>query len=88
VLPDVVVTEAGHAQERRGIAQGLSSVRAGDLWSADRHVCPLGLLGGSARREAAGLLRPHGPWPGELLGAPIRQGVTRSGTVCAQALLV
>ncbi len=43
---------------------------------------------GIARREAAFLLRQHGQLPGELLGAPLRPGVTRSGTVCAQAMLV
>lgn len=88
VITEVVVTEDGHAQERRGSAQVLESVSAGDLWIADRNVCTLGLMGGIARREAAFLLRQHGPWQGELLGAPIRQGVTRSGTVFAQAMLV
>ena len=45
-------------------------------------------MGGIARREAAFLLRQHGQLPGERLGAPIRQGVTRSGTVVEQAMLV
>ena len=43
---------------------------------------------GIARREAAFLIRQHGQLQGELLGAPIRQGVTRSGTVFEQAMLV
>jgi len=83
-----VVTEDGHAQERRGIAQGLSSVSAGDLWIADRHVCPRGRRGGIARREAAVLLRQPGQWPGERLGAPRRQGVPRRGPVLAPAMRV
>ena len=88
VITDVVLTEDGHAQERRGIAQVLYSVSAGDLWIADRNFCTLGLMCGIARREAAFLLRQHGQLQGELLGAPIRQGVTRSGTVFEQAMLV
>jgi hypothetical protein len=84
----VVLTEDGHAQERSGIARGLYRVSAGDLWIADRNVCTLGLMCGMARRGAAFLVRQHGQWQGEILGAPTRQGVTRSGTVSAQALLV
>ena len=85
---EVVREEDGHAQARRGSAPGLSRVRAGDVWSADRTVCPRGLLGGLARRGAACLVRQHGQVPGERLGAPTRQGVPRSGPVEAHALLV
>ena len=73
-------TEAGHAQERRVIAQGLSRVCEGDLWIADRTVCTLGLMVGMARRGAAFLVRQHGQLRGIWLGAPIRRGITRSGT--------
>src|ERR1700675_2107738 len=85
---EVVREEDGHAQARRGSAPGLSRVRAGDVWSADRTVCPRGLLGGLARRGAACLVRQHGQVPGERLGAPTRPGVPRSGPVEAHALLV
>src|ERR1700675_3528308 len=37
------VDEDGHAQARRGIAQVLYNVSAGDVWIADRNVCPRGL---------------------------------------------
>jgi len=66
----------------------LYSVNAGDLWIADRNFCTLGLMFGIARRGAAFLVRQHGQLQGELLGAPIRQGVTHSGTVSEQARLV
>lgn len=88
MIPEVCLEEEGHAQERRGIAQGLSRVSAGDVWSAARTCCPRGLLGGIARRGAAFLVRQHAQVPGELLGRPTRQGVPRSGTVSAQARLV
>jgi hypothetical protein len=86
LITDVVLTEDGHAQERRGIARVLHSVSAGDLWIADRNFCPLGLMFGMACRGAAFLVRQHGQWQGERLGTPTRQGTTRSGTVYEQAL--
>ena len=81
LITDVIPIEDGHAQERRVIDQVRSRVCAGDLWIADRNVCTLGLMVGLARRGAAFLVRQHGQLKGLLLGAPIRTGVTRSGTV-------
>jgi len=88
VSPAVVLHEDGHAQERRGIAQGLHRVSAGDVWIADRNVCPRGLRCASARRGAAFLVRQHGQVQGERLGTSTRQGVPRRGPVYAPALLV
>lgn len=88
LITDIVLTEDGHAQERRGIAEVLHRVSAEDLWIADRNFCTLGLMFGMARRGAAFLVRQHGQLQGERLGTPTRQGVTRSGTVYEQALLL
>jgi IS4 transposase len=88
LITDVVRSEDGHAQERSVIAQVLHHVEADDLWIEDRHVCPLGLMCGMARRGAAFVVRQHGQWPGELLGRAKRTGTTRSGPVSAQALRV
>ena len=85
---DVVPREAGPAQERRMIDQGLSRVRAGEVWIEDRHFCTRRLLCGMARRGAAFLGRQQAQWPGERRGSPTRTGVVRSGTVYAQAMLV
>ena len=88
LITDVILTEDGHAQERRGIEQVLHRVEAGDLWMADRNFCPLGLLFGMARRGAAFLVRQHGQGQGTVLGVPIQQGVTPSGPVYEQAMRV
>lgn len=88
VLTEVRPTEDGHAQERRVIDQVRSRVCAGDLWSAARNFCPRGLMVGMARRGAAFLVRQHGQLKGIVLGAPLRTGVTRSGTVYEQAMRV
>ena len=88
LITDVLPIEDGHAQERRVIDQVLSRVCEGDLWIADRNFCTLGLMFGMARRGAAFLVRQHGQLKGLVLGAPIRAGITRSGTVYEQAMRV
>lgn len=88
LIPDVVLHEAGQAQERRLIAAVLQHVKADDLWMAARHLCPRGLMCGMARRGAACVGRQHGPWQGERVGRRTRQGASRSGPVSAQPLLV
>jgi hypothetical protein len=88
LITDVVLNEAGHAQERRLIPAILHHVQEDDLWIEDRNFGTLGLLLGMARRGAACGVRQHGPLPGELLGRPSRQGTTRSGPVYEQPMLV
>jgi hypothetical protein len=82
------LTEEGHAQERSLLHTVLQSVGEGERWIEDRHCCPLGLMFGMARRGAYFLVRQHGQWQGELLGMPQRQGVTRSGTVYEQEMMI
>ena len=82
----VIPREEGHAPERSLLPAGLQRVEAGQLWSEERHCCPLGLLGGMHRRGAAFLVRQHGQLHGELLGPAQRLGTTRRGPVYAQAM--
>jgi IS4 transposase len=88
LITDVFLHEDGHAQERRLIAKVLHHVQADDLWIEDRNFCTLGLMFGMARRGAAFVVRQHGQVQGELVGRLSRQGVSRSGSVYEQALLV
>lgn len=88
LITDVFLSEAGHAQERSLIDQVLQNVHEGELWIEDRNFCTRGLLFGMARRGACFLVRQHGQLKGELLGVPKRQGVTRSGTVYEQEMIV
>jgi hypothetical protein len=87
-MTDVMRSEDGHAQERSLIPQGLEHVREDDLWIEDRHFCPLGLMVGMARRGAACVVRQHGQLQGELLGPPVRTGMTRSGPVYEQPMRI
>ena len=88
LITDVFLSEDGHAQERRLIAQVLQHVKEDQLWIEDRNFCTLGLMFGMARRGAAFVVRQHGQVQGELLSRPIRKGTTRSGPVYEQSMLV
>jgi hypothetical protein len=88
LITDVFLSEDGHAQERRLIAQVLQHVREDQLWIEDRNFCTLGLMFGMARRGAAFVVRQHGQVQGELLGRPTRKSPTRSGPVYEQSMLV
>jgi IS4 transposase len=88
LITDVFLSEDGHAQERRLIAEVLQHVQADDLWIADRNFCTLGLMCGMNRRGAAFVVRQHGQLQGELVGRLTRKGTSRSGSVYEQPLLV
>jgi IS4 transposase len=88
LITDVFLSEDGHAQERSLIDEVLQSVRGGELWIEDRNFCTLGMLFGIARRGAYFLVRQHGQLKGQLLGEPKRKGVTKTGTVYEQEMIV
>jgi hypothetical protein len=88
LITDVFLSEDGHAQERRLIAEVLQHVKEDDLWIEDRNFCTLGLMFGMARRGAAFVIRQHGQLQGELVGRPTRRGTTRRGPVYEQSMLV
>jgi hypothetical protein len=88
LITAVVLSEEGHAQERRVIPQVLQHVGEDDLWIEDRNFCTLGLMFGMARRGAVFVVRQHGQLQGELLGRPTRKGASRSGPVYEQPMLV
>jgi hypothetical protein len=88
LITDVLLSEDGHAQERRMIPQVLNLVEADQLWIEDRNFCPLGLMFGMAQRGAVFVVRQHGQLQGERLGRAKRTGTTRSGPVYEQAMQV
>jgi Transposase DDE domain len=88
LITHVVLSEDGHAQERRLLPQVLQHVEEDQLWIEDRNFCTLGLMFGIARRGAAFVVRQHGQLQGELLGRATRKGTTRSGPVYEPPLLV
>ena len=82
------LSEDGHAQERRLIAEVLQHVKADDLWIEDRNFCTRGLMFGMAQRGAAFVVRQHSQLQGELLGRPVCKGAIRRGWLYEQAMQV
>ncbi len=63
LLMDVFPCEDGHARERSLLQAVLPTVRAGEVWIADRNFCTCGFLAGLHRQGAYALLRLHGGLP-------------------------
>jgi hypothetical protein len=63
LLADVFPCEDGHAQERSLLKAVAQTVRAGDLWIADRNFCTLGFLRDLHEHGAFALIRLHGQLP-------------------------
>src|SRR5262249_38343931 len=51
LVTDVFCCEDGHAQERSLLDQVLGTIRAGEVWIADRNFCTTGFRFGIARRD-------------------------------------
>jgi IS4 transposase len=88
LIPDVLLSEDGHAQERRVLAQVLQHVEEDQRWIEDRNFCTRALMFGVAQRGAVFVVRQHGQLQGELLGRPVRKGASRSGVLYEQAMHV
>jgi hypothetical protein len=73
--------EDGRAQERSALGAVPATVRARQLWVADRNFCTLPLLYGLAAAQAAFIIRQHGQLIGTPLGPPRRRGATATGRI-------
>jgi hypothetical protein len=86
LVTQVFLTPDGHAQERSLLDAVLHSVRAKDLWIADRNFCTLKFLLGLAAAGAGFVIRQHGNLQGRLLGQRRSRGRTDTGKVYEQTL--
>jgi hypothetical protein len=88
LVTEVLPCENGHAQERSLCGPLRHTVQAGDLWIADRHVCPRVLLCDSDNRGAGFITRAHRGFTCELW-EPLRScGHTETGVVAQQRVTV
>jgi len=83
---EVFLTEDGHASERTLLDATLASIRAKDLWIADRNFCTLKFLFGIARRLGYFVIRQHGSVKGRLIGRRRKIGRCPTGMAYEQAL--
>jgi hypothetical protein len=59
LMLDVFPCEDGHANERSLLGAVARTVRAGELWIADRNFCTLGYLGNISQQKAYARVRLH-----------------------------
>lgn len=85
---NVFPCEDGHASERSLLSKVLGSVRADDLWIADRNFCTINFLTGIHARHGRFVIRQHGQLTGKLIGERQFHGRGKTGTVYEQALQI
>src|SRR3954451_17419312 len=85
LVTDVIPCEDGHAQERSLLDEALRTIRAGEVWIADRNFCTTGFLFGIARRGGYFVIRQHkATLHIELIGERRSCGRAETGTVFEQ----
>ena len=83
---EAFLTPDGHAQERALLDDVLATVRAKELWIADRNFCTLKFLFEIADKSAFFLIRQHGQIQGRLKGRRRYLGQSSTGKVYEQAI--
>jgi Transposase DDE domain len=86
LVTQVFLTPDGHAQERSLLDDVGTTVRARDLWIADRNFCTLKFLFGIVTARAVFVIRQHGQLAGQLLGQRRSRGRSATGKVYEQKL--
>jgi len=88
LVTDVFPCEDGHAQERSLFGEVLHTVRAGDLWIADRNFCTREFLGSVDTRGAVFIIRQHQGLPFEPVNILRSVGRIETGHVAEQRVQV
>lgn len=88
LVREVFLCEDGHAQERSLFGEVLPTVRAGDLWIADRNFCTREFLCSVDTRGAVFIIRQHEGLPVEMLNALRSVGRIETGRVAEQRVQV
>jgi IS4 transposase len=88
LVRDVFLCEDGHAQERSLFGKVLHTVRAGDLWIADRNFCTREFLCSVDTRGAVFIIRQHEGLPFERVNALRSVGRIETGHVAEQRVQV
>lgn len=85
---DVFPCEDGHAQERSLLSDVLSTVKALDVWIADRNFCTRDFLLGIKRRGAFFVIREHKNLPWKPLTKEKSIGRIETGNVFEQYIMI
>jgi hypothetical protein len=85
---DVFPCEDGHAQERSLLSAVLSTVKALDVWMADRNFCTRDFLLGMKRQGAFSVIREHKNLPWKPLSKEKMIGGIETGKVFEQDITI
>jgi hypothetical protein len=89
LVTDIVPCEDAYAQERTLVPAILRSVRAGQVWMADRNFSTTAIIFGIHLADGAVIIREHGRSPNpEELGTPKRRGSVEAGEIYEQAVRI
>lgn len=88
LVSDVFPCEDAHAQERSLLPALLATVKANQVWIADRNFCTRAALIGIDHRQASFIIRAHQNLPWEALEALTAVGSSPSGEVFEQPVSV
>jgi IS4 transposase len=88
LVVDIFPCEDGHAQERGLFDQVLATVKAEQLWIADRNMCTLGFLFGIAEHDATFVIREHQNLPWESISELESVGFVESGELFEQMIQI
>jgi hypothetical protein len=87
-LNDVFLNEDGHAQERSLLPSVLETVKAKQVWIADRNFCTRQFLLGIASRQSYFIIREHKSIPHKELSPLTEIGETETGRVFEQEVQI
>ena len=88
LVVDIFPCEDGHAQERRLFDPVLASVKAEQLWIADRNMCTLGFLFGLSEHNASFVIREHQNLPWQAVSELESVGFVESGELFEQRVQI
>ena len=88
LVVDVFLNEDGHAQERSLLPSILETVKAKQVWIADRNFCTRQFLLGIANRESCFIIREHKSIPYQELSSLVEMGKTETGRIFEQEIQI
>lgn len=86
LVTDVFPCEDGYRQERALFSQVLETVKAGEIWVADRNFCVAKLLTTLHQKQAFFVIRQHSCLRWKALGEQNAKGETETGQVFEQPI--
>lgn len=88
LVTDIFLNQDGHAQERTMLPSILETVKAQQVWIADRNFCTRQFLSGIAQKSSYFIIRQHKNLPVEEISPLDKIGQTKTGQVFEQQVQI